>query len=255
MELVVGYLPTTSGSAKYSSYDYLGDDKPNASTTKLNPSSDVVWFYITDSTTDEPVPAGLTFRLSGATDSGETFERTATTDSYGYLCFGTVPFGSYYVQCISDTAAGETYFVEDSAVTVLNVANGKLVIDNAMQAHTVAADSLLTLEVTIKWSGEEISAGETYTKERPKSLYLELHSGSTAYAQRYVSPLNTSLIFSTEIIITMLMSPVLALLFGTQPERITALRLAGAGVMVLGILLADPSVTGALKRRLRHEEH
>ncbi len=75
------------------------------------------------------------------------------------------------------------------------------------------------------------------------------------YAQRYVSPLNTSLIFSTEIIITMLMSPVLALLFGTQPERITALRLAGAGVMVLGILLADPSVTGALKRRLRHEEH
>ena len=74
------------------------------------------------------------------------------------------------------------------------------------------------------------------------------------FAQRYVSPLNTSLIFSTEIIITMLMSPVLALLFGTQPERITPLRLAGAGVMVLGILLADPSVTGALKRRLRHEK-
>ena len=195
VELVVGYLPTTSGSAKYSSYDYLGDDKPNASTTKLNTSSDVVWFYITDSTTGEPVPAGLTFRLSGATDSGETFERTATTDSYGYLCFGTVPFGSYYVQCISDTAAGETYFVEDSAVTVLNVANGKLAIDNAMQAHTVAADSLLTLEVTIKWSGEEISAGETYTKERPKSLYLELHSGSTAYAQRYVSSDTKSVTF------------------------------------------------------------
>lgn len=74
------------------------------------------------------------------------------------------------------------------------------------------------------------------------------------YAQRYVSPLNTSLIFSTEIIMTMLMSPVLALLFGTQPERITPLRLAGAGVMVVGILLADPSVTGALKRRLRHEK-
>ena len=74
------------------------------------------------------------------------------------------------------------------------------------------------------------------------------------FAQRYVSPLNTSLIFSTEIIITMLMSPVLALLFGTQPERITPLRLAGAGVMVLGILLADPSVTGALKWRLRLEK-
>ena len=74
------------------------------------------------------------------------------------------------------------------------------------------------------------------------------------FAQRYVSPLNTSLIFSTEIIITMLMSPVLALLFGTQPESITPVRLAGAAVMVAGVLLADPSVTGALKRRLRHEK-
>lgn len=74
------------------------------------------------------------------------------------------------------------------------------------------------------------------------------------YAQRYVSPLNTSLIFSTEIIITMLMSPVLALLFRTQPESITPLRLSGAIVMVAGILLADPSVTGALKGRLGHEK-
>ena len=72
------------------------------------------------------------------------------------------------------------------------------------------------------------------------------------YAQRYVSPLNTSLIFSTEIIITMLMSPLLALLFGTQAEPITPFRLAGAVVMVLGILLADPSVIGAWKRRLGH---
>ena len=72
------------------------------------------------------------------------------------------------------------------------------------------------------------------------------------FAQRYVSPLNTSLIFSTEIIITMLMSPLLALLFGTQAEPITPFRLAGAVVMVLGILLADPSVIGAWKRRLGH---
>lgn len=75
------------------------------------------------------------------------------------------------------------------------------------------------------------------------------------FAQRYVSPLNTSLIFSTEIIITMLMSPVLSLLFHTQPEAITPLRMAGAIVMVAGILLADPSVTGTLKRRLGHEKN
>ena len=72
------------------------------------------------------------------------------------------------------------------------------------------------------------------------------------YAQRYVSPLNTSLIFSTEIIITMLMSPVLALLFGTEPEIITPMKLCGAGVMVMGVLMADPAVTGAVARRLRH---
>ena len=72
------------------------------------------------------------------------------------------------------------------------------------------------------------------------------------FAQRYVSPLNTSLIFSTEIIITMLMSPVLALLFGTEPEIITPMKLCGAGVMVMGVLMADPAVTGAVARRLRH---
>lgn len=71
------------------------------------------------------------------------------------------------------------------------------------------------------------------------------------YAQRYVSPLNTSLIFSTEILMTMAMSPVLAALFGTAPEVITPIRIAGGVVMVLGVLLADATVYDAVKRRLR----
>ena len=74
------------------------------------------------------------------------------------------------------------------------------------------------------------------------------------YAQRYVSPLNTSLIFSSEIIITMVMSPVLARLFGTAAEQITPWKLVGAAVMVVGILTADRTVVDAVERRLRREK-
>ncbi len=72
------------------------------------------------------------------------------------------------------------------------------------------------------------------------------------YAQRYVSPLNVSLIFSTEIIMTMAVSPLLVMLFNVEPERITPLRVVGALVMVFGILTADSSVSDAIRRRLNH---
>ncbi len=72
------------------------------------------------------------------------------------------------------------------------------------------------------------------------------------YAQRYVSPLNVSLIFSTEIIMTMAVSPLLVMLFGVEPETVTPLRVLGALVMVCGILTADSGVTDAVRRRLSH---
>ncbi|MCR5790384.1 MAG: DMT family transporter [Lachnospiraceae bacterium] len=74
------------------------------------------------------------------------------------------------------------------------------------------------------------------------------------YALRYVSAFNSSLIFSTEIIMTMLMSPVLALVFGTAPEPITPLRVTGAVIMVAGILLSDGAVYEKLKRRVFREK-
>ena len=70
------------------------------------------------------------------------------------------------------------------------------------------------------------------------------------YAQRYVSPLNVSLIFSTEIIMTMLASPLLSMAFGTEPGTITPLRILGSLVMVAGILVADSSFTDAVGRRM-----
>ena len=64
-----------------------------------------------------------------------------------------------------------------------------------------------------------------------------------------MSPLNTSLIFSLEIIMTMFMSPILTLVFGSDPEQITLLKAAGGVVMVMGILAADSSVVESIKRR------
>ncbi len=87
------------------------------------------------------------------------------------------------------------------------------------------------------------------------SIFIRgLYSIVQINAQRYISPLNTSLIFSTEIIMTMVMSPVLAILFGTSPEVITPLKIIGAIIMVAGILAADSTVTDAIKRRFRREK-
>ncbi|MEA4948216.1 MAG: DMT family transporter, partial [Petrimonas sp.] len=85
------------------------------------------------------------------------------------------------------------------------------------------------------------------------SIFIRgLYSVVQIYAQRYVNALDTSLIFSSEIVITMLMSPVLALLLGTEAEAITSWKLAGAITMTAGILIADSSFTTAVKRRLFH---
>ena len=71
------------------------------------------------------------------------------------------------------------------------------------------------------------------------------------YAQRYISPLNTSLIFSTEIIMTMAVSPILSEFLGTPPEVITVPKIIGGVAIVLGILMTEPKFFGALRRLLR----
>ena len=80
-----------------------------------------------------------------------------------------------------------------------------------------------------------------------------LYSVIQIYAQRYVSALNTSLVFSTEIIMTMAATPVLSKLFNMQTEKgnFTVFRIIGAIVMVVGILVSDSSVTDAILRNWR----
>ena len=70
------------------------------------------------------------------------------------------------------------------------------------------------------------------------------------YAQRYISPLNASLIFSTEIIITMAISPVLSDFMGTKPDVITPLKIAGGAVLIFGILMTEPQFFNLLRRLL-----
>lgn len=71
------------------------------------------------------------------------------------------------------------------------------------------------------------------------------------YAMRYVSPLNAALIFSSEIVMTLAMNPVMALVFGMPAETITPMRAIGAVIMVTGILLADSEVYKIVRESLR----
>lgn len=69
------------------------------------------------------------------------------------------------------------------------------------------------------------------------------------YAQRFVSPLNTSMIFATEIIITMLTSTAVSRYFGLHTNEfvISTNMCIGAVLMVIGILIGDPSMLEAFK--------
>ena len=67
------------------------------------------------------------------------------------------------------------------------------------------------------------------------------------YAQRYVTPLNTSLIFSSEIVMAMLISPVLSSVFDTEPELITPLKVAGSVLIILGLLIIEPGFLNKIR--------
>ena len=70
------------------------------------------------------------------------------------------------------------------------------------------------------------------------------------YAQRYVSPINVSLIFSTEIIMTLFLSNAVCLFFDydISNEKITFTKCIGAILMVFGIFLSNFDLTKFIKR-------
>ncbi len=70
------------------------------------------------------------------------------------------------------------------------------------------------------------------------------------YAQRYVSPLNTSLIFSSEIVMTMLISPLLSHFFNVASEVITPLKIIGSVFIVSGLVIMEPAFIQTIKKLL-----
>lgn len=66
------------------------------------------------------------------------------------------------------------------------------------------------------------------------------------YAQRYVSAIQVSLVFSTEIIFTLALSPILAKLMDATPEPMDAFKAAGCVMIISGVLAADKNVISAI---------
>ncbi len=78
-----------------------------------------------------------------------------------------------------------------------------------------------------------------------------IYTLSQINAQRFVTPIETSLIFASEILMTMFVSPFLSLFMGTQPEVISLKRVAGALLVIVGILAADDNLYNKLKRNIK----
>ena len=116
----------------------------------------------------------------------------------------------------------------------------------------------------VLWVGEVIVEGVPFTLPVNHEfwgsvIYISffirgLYGIIQVYAQRYISPLNTSLIFSTEIIMTMAVSPLLAEFLGTPPDIITWPRIIGGVVIVLGIMMTEPQFFAWLRRLVIREK-
>lgn len=180
-ELVTNFKNKTWSPTMYSTFDYLQDEKPSAVSTPLSASSDVAWFYAVDAETGAPVPAGVTFELTGTSGNGEHIERTAVSDAYGFVGFGTVPYGeSYYIQTRTASDASVAYIIKDGARILPDVENGKLRLDHTLHYKTAAPSELRSITVTFEWTNEQIAPDEVYTKDRPTSVYMELSRNNDA---------------------------------------------------------------------------
>jgi len=74
------------------------------------------------------------------------------------------------------------------------------------------------------------------------------------YAQRFVSAMNTALIFSTDVVVSLLMSPFLVMLFGGVSEPITVFKSVGCALIIIGVVYADGSIAQLIRKRSAHAE-
>lgn len=102
------------------------------------------------------------------------------------------------------------------------------------------------------WIGEVLVTGETMSlPDSPAFIICVFYVGiflkgvytiAQVNSQRFISPIETSLIFSTEIVMTMLLSPLLGLFLDVPKEEITPVRMLGGLLVIVGILIADDNI-------------
>ncbi len=68
-------------------------------------------------------------------------------------------------------------------------------------------------------------------------------------AQRYISPINVSILFSTEIVMTLFISPFVAYFMEITSMHITGFKIAGCCIIIMGVLVSDGTVIDLLKNR------
>ena len=82
------------------------------------------------------------------------------------------------------------------------------------------------------------------------SFFLRgLYTVVQVYAQRYTSPINVSLIFSTELIMTLFFSNFISNYFGfpVEPQAIGLMKIIGVVLMLIGIFLSDNDIRDIYK--------
>ena len=185
---IENYRPNAVLNSLIATYDYLGENRPNNSSSRLNNSQDVVWFYVQERDTAKRLGTGHEFILRGADEDGRVQEFRAKTDRFGYLCFGKVPFGSYVLTTASGLVDGSSYVVVDPNVDIPMVRSGKLNIRRTLEVRRLYADELRDVRVNTAWTEEYIEPGVKYTGERPESVYLALEANGTVYGSVYLTP-------------------------------------------------------------------
>ena len=112
----------------------------------------------------------------------------------------------------------------------------------------------------VLWAGEAVFFGASFSLPLTPAflgsvIYVSffirgLYGIVQIYVQRYISPLSTAMILATETVIVMALSPVLTAFLGTEPEIITPMKIAGAFVMIFGVMVTEPEFTKLLRRLL-----
>ncbi len=129
---------------------------------------------------------------------------------------------------------------------------GKYSVDSSPTFLAMGQMLWCFLITAVLWVGEALVTGNGMSLPSSPSfiicifyvgIFLKgVYSIAQVNAQRFISPIETSLIFSTEIIMTMLVSPLMGFILEIPAEDISPMRLVGGMIVIVGILAADDNV-------------